>query len=240
MAATVELSAAALLIGLPTGLALGIFGAWRQRSVADKMSTVVAISGISLPIFWVGLMMVYLFSVVLGWFPLGGRLPAFSEFESRSGIYTVDALLQGDLAGLGIILRHLALPAVTLAIVPTALIARYARASFIDVLGENYIRTARAYGIRPVTIIGRLAAKNAVLPLITVMGLIVPSLLVGTVLVEIVFSWPGVGRFLLDALTSRDYIVVQSMTLLVGVLYVIVNLLADLSYAVLDPRTRRS
>lgn len=238
--ATVELSVAALLLGVPLGLGLGVFAAWRQKSMADNAATFFAIGGISVPIFWVGLMLAYLFSVVLGWFPMGGRMPAFSDFESRTGIYSLDAVLQGDFSTLATVLRHLALPAITLAIVPAALIARYARSSFIDVLGENYIRTARAYGISPITIVSRLAAKNAVLPLITVLGLIIPGLLVGTVLVEIVFSWPGVGRFLLDALTTRDYIVVQSVTLLVGVLYVVVNLLADISYALLDPRTRRS
>lgn len=238
--ATVELTAAALLIGIPIGLALGIRSARSPGSMIDHVSRILAIGGISIPIFWLGLMLAYLFAVVLGWFPISGRLPAFSSFQPITGFLALDALIRLDFPALGSVFSHLFLPAVTLAVYPAAVIARFARSSYLDVLSENYIRTARAFGIQPRIIIGSLATKNAVLPLINVLGLLIPSLIVGAVLVEIVFSWPGIGRFLLDALLSRDYIVVQSVTLLVGFLYVLLNLAADISHAVLDPRARKT
>jgi ABC-type dipeptide/oligopeptide/nickel transport systems, permease components len=238
--ATVELTLAALLIGIPIGLALGIRSARSPGSWVDHICRILAIGGISVPIFWLGLMLAYLFGVVLGWFPISGRMPAFSEFQPITGLLVLDALLRLDFPMLGSALWHLFLPAVTLAVYPAAVVARFARSSYLDVFSENYIRTARAFGIRPRVIVGVLATKNAVLPLINLLGLLIPSLIVGAVLVEIVFSWPGIGRFLLDALLARDYIVVQSVTLLVGVLYVLLNLTADILHAVLDPRTRKT
>jgi ABC-type dipeptide/oligopeptide/nickel transport system permease component len=238
--ATLEVTGAAMLLGVPIGLFLGVRSAWRQGSLTDHAANLLSITGVALPLYWVPLLLIYVFSVQLRWFPLSGRLPAFSHFDGITGIYTIDALIRGDFATLGTVLRHLALPALTLAIIPAAILARFGRAIFIDVLGENYIRTAHAYGIRPRTILWKLAGKNAMLPLITLITLLVPALIVGGVLIESIFSWPGVGQFLLDSLKERDYIVVQSFTLLVGLQYVVLNLLADLSYALLDPRTRRS
>ena len=238
--ATLELTLAALLIGLPIGLALGIRSALSPGSPVDHVCRVLAIGGISVPIFWLGLMLAYLFGVELGWFPISGRMPAFSDFQPITGHLVLDSLLRFDLPMLGSTLWHLVLPAVTLAVYPAAVVARFARSSYLDVLSENYIRTARAFGIRPRVTVGVLATKNAVLPLINLLGLLIPSLIVGAVLVEIVFSWPGIGRFLLDALLARDYIVVQSVTLLVGILYVLLNLTADILHAVLDPRTRNT
>lgn len=237
---TIEVVVVAMLIGVPIGLFLGVQAARKQGSATDNTASLISIVGVSVPLFWVALMFVYLFSVVLGWVPLSGRMPAFTEFEPVTGIYTFDAIVRGDFGALGTILHHLALPALTLAIIPAAVFARFSRATFIDVLSENYIRTAHAYGIPSRTIVWKLAAKNAFLPLITLLGLLVPGLIVGAVLIEVVFSWPGVGNFLLHALNARDYVVVQSVTMVIGVLYVVLNLLADLSYAVLDPRTRRS
>ncbi|WP_448002153.1 ABC transporter permease [Agromyces bauzanensis] len=238
--ATLELAASALLLGVPAGFALGVSSARKQGGFTDHVATTLAIVGISMPLFWFGLMLVYVFSVQLGWFPVSGRIPAFSTFRSITGFNVLDSIITMDASAFGSTLRHLVLPAVTLAIAPAAVMARFARSSFLDVLGENYIRTARAFGLGQRTIIWKLAAKNAVLPLINLLGLIIPSLIVGAVLVEIVFSWPGLGRFLFDALLARDYVIVQSVTLLVGLLYVILNLAADLSHALLDPRTRRS
>jgi peptide/nickel transport system permease protein len=238
--ATLELTGAALLLGLPLGLALGVRSAWRQGSVTDHIARMLAITGVSLPVFWAPLLLIFVFSVQLRWLPISGRLPAFSDFHGPTGIYTLDAIVTGQFGQLPTILAHLALPAITLAIIPAAVMARFARSIFIDVLSENYIRTATAYGIKPRTILWQLAGKNAMLPLITLTTLLVPSLIVGDALIESVFSWPGVGKFLLGALDTRDYVIVQSLTLLVGVLYVFMNLLADLSYAALDPRTRRS
>lgn len=238
--ATIEVTGMALLIGVPIGLFMGIRAAWKQGSLTDHAANLLSITGIALPLFWVPLLFIYLFSVQLGWLPLSGRLPAFSQFHGITGIYSLDALIRGDFSDLWIILRHLALPALTLAIIPAAILARFGRAIFLDVLGENYIRTAFAYGIRPRTIQWRLAGKNAMLPLITLITLLIPALIVGSVLIESIFSWPGVGQFLLSALNTRNYVVIQSLTLMVGLLYVVLNLIADILYAILDPRTRRT
>jgi dipeptide transport system permease protein len=239
-AASIELTGAAMLVGVPVGLALGVRSARRQGSASDHAARLVSIAGVSVPLYWAPLILLYLFSVRLHWLPFGSRLPAYSEFHGPTGIYTLDAILKGDVGTLMVVLRYLALPALTLAIIPAAVMARFSRAIFIDVLNENYIRTAHAYGLHPRTVVWRLAAKNAILPLITLVSLLVPALIIGGVLVEQVFTWPGLGGFLLKALQDRDYVVVQSVTLLVGILYVVLNLLADVSYALLDPRTRRS
>ncbi|HEY8525175.1 MAG TPA: ABC transporter permease [Acidimicrobiales bacterium] len=238
--ASLELTGGALLIGVPVGVGLGVAAARHRGRALDDASRLVAMAGASAPIFWVALVLGYLFSVRLGWLPLSGRLPPFTTVDEVTGFYTVDALLQGDLDLFGSVLRHLALPVITLAIVPAAVLARFARASFLEVLGENYIRTAHAYGIPQRTVVWRLAARNAVLPLITLLSLLLPALIVGAVLVENVFSWPGVGSFLLEALQARDYAVVQSVTLIVAAIYALTGLAADVAYAALDPRTRRS
>ncbi|SNT62117.1 dipeptide transport system permease protein [Actinomadura meyerae] len=237
--ATIELAVAALVIGIPSGLALGVLAARRPRSWVDRVSSSLAVAGMSTPVFWLGFVLVFVFSVKLGWFPMNGRFSSFAELDEVTGFMTVDALLAGDGGAFVTAVRHLVLPAATLAVLPAAVMARFTRVSFVEVLGSQYILAARAFGIPTRTILWRLAAKNAVLPLINLLSLIVPSLVVGAVLVEIVFTWPGVGRFLLEALQSRDYIVVQSVTLLVGVLYVLLNLVADMAHAALDPRARR-
>jgi ABC-type dipeptide/oligopeptide/nickel transport system permease component len=238
--ASIEVTGIALIIGVPIGLYLGVRSAWKQGSLTDHAANLLSITGIALPLFWAPLLFIYLFSVQLGWLPISGRLPAFSAFHGITGIYSLDALIRGDFADFWTILRHLILPSATLAIIPAAILARFGRAIFLDVLGENYIRTAHAYGIRPRTILWKLAGKNAMLPLITLITLLIPALIVGGVLVESIFSWPGVGQFLLSSLNERDYVVIQSLTLMVGLLYVVLNLIADMSYAILDPRTRRS
>ncbi|MGI5207679.1 ABC transporter permease [Spirillospora sp. CA-108201] len=237
--ATIELALAALAIGIPTGVALGVLSARRPRSWIDRMSSSLAVTGMSTPVFWLGFVLIFLFSVRLGWFPMNGRFSSFTRLDDVTGFMTLDALLAGDGGAFVTAVQHLVLPAVTLAVLPAAMMARFTRVSFVEVLGSQYILAAHAFGIRPRTILWRLAAKNAVLPLINLLSLIVPSLVVGAVLVEIVFSWPGIGRFLLEALQSRDYIVVQSVTLLVGVLYVLLNLVADVAHVALDPRARR-
>ena len=238
--ASIELVGAAMLVGVPVGLALGVRSARREGSVSDHAARLVSIAGVSLPLYWVPLLLLYVFAVRLKWFPISGRMPPFSNFHGPTGINTLDALIKGDFGTFLVALRYLALPALTLAIIPAAIMARFSRATFIDVLNENYIRTAHAYGLPPRTIVWRLAAKNAVLPLITLVTLLIPALIIGAVLIEDVFSWPGLGGFLLSALQSRDYVVVESLTMMIGILYVLLNLLADVSYAILDPRTRRS
>lgn len=236
--ATIELTGAALLIGVPLGFWLGITAARHQNGPADNAATFGSIVGLSIPLFWIGLMLAALFGVVLQWLPFSGRLAPFTGVPRISGLLLVDALLAGDFAALGDALRHLVLPAVTLAVVPLALVARLTRASFIEVLRQDYIRTARAYGVPEPRIVRRHAAKNALLPLVTLLGVLVPSLLNGAVLTETVFSWPGVGSLLLSSIAGRDYAVVQGAALLFATFYLLANLLVDISYGWLDPRTR--
>lgn len=237
---TVELVGAALLLGVPIGLLLGIAAARRRDSWADHLTTLLSLAGVSIPLFWLGLMLAWLVSVKLGWLPLSGRLSPFQSLQSITGIDVLDALLRGQWSTFWDALRHLALPAITLSLVPLAFAARFARASFIEVLGQDYVRTARAYGIGEREIVWRHAAKNALLPLVTVLGIIAPALLVGAVLCEAVFAWPGLGSLLLGAMQARDYAVVQSVMLVMGLLFVVSTALVDLSYALLDPRTRRA
>jgi len=236
--ATIELTGAALLIGVPLGFWLGITAARHQNGPADNAATFGSIVGLSIPLFWIGLMLAALFGVVLQWLPFSGRLAPFTGVPRISGLLLMDALVAGDFAALGDALRHLVLPAVTLAVVPLALVARLTRASFIEVLRQDYIRTARAYGVPEPRIIRRHAAKNALLPLVTLLGVLVPSLLNGAVLTETVFSWPGVGSLLLSSIAGRDYAVVQGAALLFATFYLLANLLVDISYGWLDPRTR--
>lgn len=238
--ATLELTLAALLIGVPIGLWLGITAARHQNGLADNAATLGSILGLSVPIFWIGLMLAALFGVVLQWLPFSGRAAPFSELPRVTGFLLVDAAISGQWTALGDGLRHLVLPAATLSVVPLSLVARLTRASFIEVLNQDYIRTARAYGASEPRIIARHAAKNALLPLVTLLGILVPSLLNGAVLTETVYSWPGVGTLLLSSIAGRDYTVVQGAALMFAAFYVLANLLVDLSYAWLDPRTRET
>jgi ABC-type dipeptide/oligopeptide/nickel transport system permease component len=238
--ATIELTLAALLIGVPIGLGLGIAAARRQNSAIDYVATLSSILGLSLPLFWVGLMLAWVLGVALKWLPFTGRLSPFAQLPTVTGIATVDALLAGNGELFVDAIQHLLLPAITLSLIPIALIARLTRASFIEVLAQDFMRTARAYGLPERTIVWRYAARNALLPLITLFGVMVPALLSGAVLTETVFAWPGVGTLVLKAISSRDYAVIQSVTLLFAVLYVLSNLLVDLSYGLLDPRTRQA
>jgi len=235
---SLSLTAAAVLIGLPIGAGLGVLAAVRRDGLIDHAARTVALLGLSLPSFWLALLLVWAFSVKLGWLPFGGELPAFTEIERRTGVALVDAMLAGDVGGFVEALRHLALPAITLAVIPIALTARYARGAFAEQLASPHIRTARAFGIPERVIVWRYVARNAMLPLVTLFGVLLPALLGGAVLIEVVFSWPGLGTYLLSAIQGRDYAVVQAVTLLLAVLYVLASLVVDLSYGLLDPRIR--
>jgi peptide/nickel transport system permease protein len=236
--ASIELSLFALLVGLPLGALLGIRAALHRDTPSDYAATAGSLLGLSIPSFWLGLVVAWLFGVKLGWLPLSGRLDPFSSVRELTGITTLDALLTADWSGLADALQHLILPGCTLAVIPLALVARYTRATFVEVLSQDYIRTARAYGVPQRRITWVYTAKNAMLPLVTLFGILVPALLTGAILVETVFSWPGVGTLLLQSISSRDYAVIQSVTLIIAVIYVVVNLLVDLSYGLIDPRTR--
>ncbi|MBN1287268.1 MAG: ABC transporter permease [Anaerolineae bacterium] len=235
--ATVELSVTALLISL-IAIPLGMISAVRRGSWVDTLTMISALIGISMPIFWLGLLLLWIFGVQLHWLPFIGRLSNNMEIQTITGLNTIDALLTGNWAGFFDALRHLVLPAMTLSTIPIAITARITRSTMLEVLYMDYVRTARAKGLPEGTVIRRHALRNALLPVVTIFGLQIGSLLSGAVLTETIFSWPGIGRWLFNSIQGRDYPIVQSVTLIVTFIFVTVNLLIDLSYAWLNPRIR--
>jgi len=236
--ATIELAASAILIALIVGIPAGIVSAIRRGSVFDAGSMLLALTGVSMPVFWLGLMLIYLFSVVLHLLPTGGRLGASVEFTAATNFLLLDSLLQGNFNVFFQALRHLILPAVALGSIPMAIIARMTRSAMLEVLSADYIRTAHAKGLKERAVVINHALRNAWLPVITVVGLQVGRLMSGAILTETVFSWPGIGRWLVDAIYARDFPIVQGATLFIALVFVGVNLLVDLLYAWVDPRIR--
>lgn len=236
--ATAELSLVALMIAIVVGVPLGIISSVRRGSWVDTGTMLGSLVGISMPIFWLGLLLLWFFGVVLGWLPFIGRLSPNVEIQTITGLHMVDAILTGNWPGLVDSLKHLILPAVTLSTIPIAIIARITRSAMLEVLHMDYIRTARAKGLREQTVILGHALRNAMLPVVTVIGLQLGSLLAGAVLTETIFSWPGIGRWLFNSIQGRDYAIVQSVTLVITFIFVTVNLVVDLSYAWLNPRIR--
>ena len=234
--ATAELGLAAMLIATIAGILLGAVAAIRRASILDYGTTTLGLIGVSMPIFWLGLMLIYLFAVNLHWLPPSTR----GEPPERSvtGLYTIDFLLSADLAGWLEAVRHLLLPAVVLATVPLAVVARQTRSAMLEVLGQDFVRTARSKGLRERAVVMRHVLKNALLPVVTVIGLQVGALLSGAVLTESVFSWPGMGTYVVEAINGRDYPIVQGSILFLATIFVLINLLVDVSYAWLDPRIR--
>ena len=236
--ATVELTVSAMLIASTVGVLTGVLAAVRQNSWFDGFSMFAALFGFSMPIFWLGIMLILLFAWQLGWFPISGRLDFAIELQRVSNFYVIDALVTRNWAALTDALRHLVLPAVTLSTVPLAIIARMTRSSLLEVLRQDYVRTARAKGLAERRVVLAHALRNASIPVITVIGLNVGSLLGGAILTETIFAWPGVARLVVDAIFARDYPVVQGTVLVIAIVFVLVNLLVDLAYAYLDPRIR--
>lgn len=236
--ATVELTGAALALTVAIGVPLGFASARRAHSWFDRLSLGACLVGVSVPIFFLAFVLKYVFSVKLGWLPSFGRLDVTRDVDHPTGLYVLDAVLTLDGAALVDALRHLVLPSLALASVPTAFVARVTRAAVLDVTGEDYVRTADAKGISQGIVNRRHVLRNAMLPVSTVLGLTTGFLLSGTVLVEIVFAWGGIGTFLQQAVADRDYPVLQAGTLFVAVVFVMVNLVVDLLYTALDPRVR--
>ncbi len=236
--ATAELTLAAILLATIVGIPAGILSATKRGSLFDHGSMIVALAGVSMPIFWLGLMLAWFFGVQLKWLPFSARLDTGARFTPITNLLVLDAVLRADWNILGQALRHLALPALALSTVPMAIIARMTRSTMLEVLNQDYVRTARAKGLRERLVVSRHALKNAMLPVVTVVGLQVGILLTGAILTETIFSWPGVGKWVYDSINLRDYPVVQSMMLVISLIFVVANLLVDLSYAVLDPRVR--
>jgi peptide/nickel transport system permease protein len=238
--ATVELALSAMVLSIFAGVPLGFVAAKRFGGVVDQLSLVASLIGISMPIFFLGLMLKWIFAVKLGWLPSIGREDVLATRPHPTNLYVLDAIVQGDPGGLWDAIRHLILPAIALGSIPLAVVARITRAAVLDVLNEDYVRTARAKGLAPFVVDARHVLRNALLPVTTVVGLQTGLLLSGAVLTETIFAWPGIGSWLKDAIFNRDYPVLQGGVLFVAIVFVLVNLLVDLSYAVINPRIRYS
>ena len=238
--ATVELSICAMIFALAIGLPVGVAAALRRGSWLDHTVMGSALTGYSMPIFWWGLLLIMFFSVKLGWTPVSGRIAVEYDIPHTTGFMLIDSLLSTDEGAFTSAVSHLILPAIVLGTIPLAVIARMTRSSMLEVLREDYIRTARAKGLSPVRVVVVHALRNALIPVVTVIGLQVGTLLAGAVLTETLFSWPGIGKWLIDAISRRDYPVVQGGILMIATLVIVVNLLVDLLYGVLNPRIRHT
>ncbi len=242
--ATLELAIMALLIALVLGMIAGVMAAVKRGTWLDHTVMTAALTGYSMPIFWWGLLLILIFSVGLGWTPVSGRIDLLYDVPPQTGFMVWDAWLaqQADPeynnGAVWDALRHLILPAVVLATIPLAVIARMTRSSMLEVLREDYVRTARAKGLSPARVIFVHTLRNALIPVLTVVGLQVGTLMGGAVLTETIFSWPGIGKWLIDAIGRRDYPVVQNGILLVATLVILTNFLVDILYGVANPRIR--
>ena len=238
--ATVELAAAAMLLAVLFGIPLGFLAAKRYATWFDHASLVASLVGISVPIFFLGLILKYVFSVRLGWLPSIGREDVHAERSHPTNFYVLDAVIERDAGALWDTVRHLILPAVALGSIPLAIVTRITRAAVLDVQNEDYVRTARAKGLAPRIVDRRHVLRNALLTISTIIGLQTGLLLSGAVLTETVFAWPGVGSWLKEAIFNRDYPVLQGGILFLAVVFVLVNLIVDISYAIINPRIRLS
>ena len=236
--ATVELGLVAILIATLVGVPVGVLAAIRRGSWFDQISMTGALIGFSMPIFWWGLLLIILFSGILGWTPVSGRISLIYFFPPVTGFMLIDSLLSGQKGAFASAVSHLILPSIVLATIPLAVIARQTRSAMLEVMGEDYVRTARAKGLSPARVIGVHALRNAMIPVITTIGLQIGVLLAGAILTETIFSWPGIGKWMIDSISRRDYPVVQSGLLLIAALVMIVNLLVDLTYGLINPRIR--
>jgi ABC-type dipeptide/oligopeptide/nickel transport system permease component len=236
--ATIELAVAAMAIAVVVGVVFGTLAAVRRHSILDYVSSTVVLLGVSIPTFWLGLILIIIFGLWLRWLPISGRVDPRLGADPSLPFLTLTSLLQGNWAVANDALRHLILPALTLAAWPAAIVARMTRASLIESLGQDYVRTARGKGLPERLIVIGHAARNALLPVLTVVGLEFGTLLGGAVVTETIFSWPGLGLLTVAAIGARDYQMVQGVVVLLGVVFVLLNLLVDVLYAVLDPRIR--
>jgi peptide/nickel transport system permease protein len=238
--ATVELAVAAMIFAVSFGVPLGFFAAKRYGSAFDHASLIASLIGISIPIFFLAIILKYVFAVRLGWLPSVGRISITSNAQHPTNFYILDAIITRDWATLWDVIKHLILPAIALGSIPLAIITRITRASVLDVQNEDYVRTARAKGLPPSTVDRRHVLRNALLPVMTIIGLQTGLLLSGAVLTETVFAYPGMGSWLRDAIFNRDYPVLQGGILFLAVVFVLVNLVVDVSYAIINPRIRYS
>ena len=237
--ATIELAVCAILLALLIGIPAGMLAAVKRNSALDHGVMLGSLTGYSMPIFWWGLLLILLFSVQLGWTPVSGRIAVAYYFEPVTGFHLIDAWLSGEKGALKSAASHLILPTIVLGTNPLAIIARMTRSAMLEVLGEDYIRTARAKGLSNLRVVALHAFRNALIPVVTVIGLQVSVLFTGAILTETIFSWPGVGKWMIEAIARRDYPVLQGGLLLLGGVVMLVNLLVDLTYGVINPRISR-
>jgi peptide/nickel transport system permease protein len=238
--ATIELALVGMLVATAFGMATGIFAATHSDRPVDHAIRLFNIASFAMPIFWVGLMLISIFAVRLRWLPVGGRLDpvAGAMFEPLTRFYLLDTLLRRDLSTFIDALRHLILPAATLALIISGFIGRMSRTSMLDVLGKEYVTAARSKGLREGVVVGKHALRNALIPIVTVIGLQFALLMGGAILTETVYSWPGVARYLLESIENRDFPAIQGTVVFIALFISAVNLMVDVLYARLDPRVR--
>ncbi|MDJ0803200.1 MAG: ABC transporter permease [Desulfobacterales bacterium] len=234
--ATIELALVALFISCFAGMILGIISATKQYSLFDYVSMLGALAGVSMPIFWLGLVFMLIFSLNLGWLPLSGRLSIDVDLEIITNFYILDAVITRNWPAFKDAVWHIIMPAVTLSTIPTAIVARMTRSAMLEVLRQDYIKTAKAKGLSRLKVIFKHALRNAMIPVVTTIGLQFGVLLGGAILTETIFAWPGVGKWMYDAVMQRDYMVIQGGTLFIAALFVVINLCVDVLYAVINPR----
>jgi dipeptide transport system permease protein len=236
--ATIELSLSALFLAVLIGLPAGIIAGVNRGTTFDHLLMGISLTGFSMPVFWWALLLIILFSGTLGWTPVSGRIDILYFFPSGTGFMLIDSLLSGQEGAFRSAVRHLILPAVVLGTIPMAIIARQTRSAMLEVLNEDYVRTARAKGLPPARVIGLHALRNALIPVVTVIGLQVGLLFSGAILTETIFAWPGIGKWMVDSIARRDYPVVQGGVILIASMVMIVNLLVDVMYGLINPRIR--
>ena len=236
--ATFELTFIAMLFGILLGIPAGIIAAARRGTWIDQTLMGTALVGYSMPIFWWGLLLIILFSGMLGWTPVSGRISLLYYFPSVTGLMLVDSLISGEKGAFGSAASHLILPTIVLGTIPLAVIARQTRSAMLEVLGEDYVRTARAKGMSNARVVGVHALRNALIPVVTTIGLQTGVLITGAILTETIFSWPGIGKWMVDSIFRRDYPSVQGGLLLIAVTVMMVNLAVDLLYGLINPRIR--
>ena len=236
--ATLELSLCAIVLSVVVGVPAGILAAARRGTIVDQLSTGTALVGYSMPIFWWGLLLIILFAGTLHWSPVSGRIDLKYFFQPVTGFMLIDSWLDGTKGAFRSALGHLILPTIVLATIPLAVIARQTRSAMLEVLGENYVRTAQAKGLSRARVVGVHALRNALIPVVTTIGLQVGVLLTGAILTETIFSWPGIGKWMIDAIAKRDYFVVQGGLLLIALIVMTVNLIVDVLYGLINPRIR--
>lgn len=236
--ATVELAVVAIILASGLGIAIGVISSVRKNSIFDNGGMLLSLVGVSVPIFWLGILLIILFSGTMHLLPSTGRIDPALRPDTITGFMIIDSILEGNMAALADALRHMVLPAVTLSLYSMAIIARMTRSSMLETLNQDYIRTARAKGVSEAKVTRRHALRNAMLPVATVIGLQLGSLLGGAVLTESVYSWPGIGNYTVQCIMKSDFPVVQGVVLLIAVIFVLMNLIVDVVYAFLDPRIK--